>query len=66
MLDQNSMIQAEYLKRLYANRFNINERKSKGRPTSLSLLKIYLKLPFLWNIFGGQFFLKASKPARIF
>jgi SAM-dependent methyltransferase len=34
---------------------------TKGRPASSSLLKIYLKLPFLWRFWGGQMFVKASK-----
>lgn len=34
---------------------------TKGRPGSPSLLKLYLKLPFLWNFLGGQMFIKASK-----
>lgn len=34
---------------------------TKGRPASPSLLKLYLKLPFLWNFLGGQMFIKASK-----
>lgn len=35
---------------------------TKGRPASTKLLRIYLKLPFLWNFLGGQMFIKASKP----
>ena len=35
---------------------------TKGRPASPLLLKIYLKLPFLWQFLGGQMFVKASKP----
>lgn len=35
---------------------------TKGRPGSPNLLKLYLKLPFLWNFLGGQMFIKASKP----
>ncbi|MBW4648117.1 MAG: class I SAM-dependent methyltransferase [Kastovskya adunca ATA6-11-RM4] len=35
---------------------------TKGRPASPALLKLYLKLPFLWNFLGGQMFIKASKP----
>ncbi|MEG4147773.1 methyltransferase domain-containing protein [Microcoleus sp. Pol12B5] len=35
---------------------------TKGRPASPLLLKIYLKLPFLWRFLGGQMFVKASKP----
>ena len=31
-----------------------------GLPSSLFLLKIYLKLPFLWNIFGGQMLVLAE------
>lgn len=34
---------------------------TKGRPASPLLLKIYLKLPFLWQFLGGQMFVKASK-----
>ncbi len=34
---------------------------TKGRPASPWLLKIYLKLPFLWQFLGGQMFVKASK-----
>ncbi|MDM3849270.1 MAG: hypothetical protein PT119_04635 [Aphanizomenon gracile PMC627.10] len=34
---------------------------TKGRPSSPKLLKIYLKLTFLWNLLGGQMFIKASK-----
>ena len=34
---------------------------TKGRPTSPWLLKVYLKLPFLWRVLGGQMFIKASK-----
>ena len=35
---------------------------TKGRPASPKLLKLYLKLPFVWNFLGGQMFIKASKP----
>ncbi len=35
---------------------------TKGRPSSPTLLKIYLQLPFFWRFFGGQMFIKASKP----
>lgn len=35
---------------------------TKGRPASPFLLKLYLKLPWLWQFFGGQMFIKASKP----
>jgi SAM-dependent methyltransferase len=35
---------------------------TKGRPASPLLLKVYLKLPFLWRFLGGQMFVKASKP----
>ncbi|TAE67399.1 MAG: methyltransferase [Oscillatoriales cyanobacterium] len=34
---------------------------TKGRPASPLLLKVYLKLPFLWGFLGGQMFVKASK-----
>ena len=34
---------------------------TKGRPASPSLLKLYLKLPFIWKFLGGQMFIKASK-----
>jgi SAM-dependent methyltransferase len=30
-------------------------------PKSLFLLKLYLQLPFLWKLFGGQMFVVASK-----
>ncbi|MEI6426840.1 MAG: methyltransferase domain-containing protein [Pseudanabaena sp. ELA607] len=35
---------------------------TKGRPSSTWLLKIYLRIPFLWNFLGGQMFVKASRP----
>jgi hypothetical protein len=35
---------------------------TKGRPSSILLLKIYLKVPLLWRVFGGQLFIKASRP----
>lgn len=35
---------------------------TKGRPASPELLKLYLKLPFLWYFLGGQMFIKAAKP----
>lgn len=35
---------------------------TKGRPASPKLLRLYLKLPFLWKFLGGQMFIKASKP----
>ena len=35
---------------------------TKGRPSSTLLLSIYLKIPFIWNFFGGQLFIKASRP----
>ncbi len=38
---------------------------TKGRPASPKLLKLYLKLPFLWNFLGGQMFIKASKPPEV-
>lgn len=34
---------------------------TQGRPSSTKVLKLYLKLPFLWSFFGGQMFVKASK-----
>lgn len=34
---------------------------TKGRSGSPSLLKLYLKSPFLWSFLGGQMFIKASK-----
>ncbi len=34
---------------------------TKGRPASPLLLKVYLKLPFLWRFLGGQMFVKALK-----
>jgi ubiquinone/menaquinone biosynthesis C-methylase UbiE len=33
-----------------------------GYPTPAVLLQLYLKLPFLWNIIGGQMFCCAVKP----
>jgi|SRR6478672_2528421 len=35
---------------------------TKGRPASPTLLKVYLKLPLLWQFLGGQMFVKAVKP----
>lgn len=35
---------------------------TKGRPAAVWMLRLYLKIPFLWSFFGGQMFLKASKP----
>jgi 2-polyprenyl-3-methyl-5-hydroxy-6-metoxy-1,4-benzoquinol methylase len=35
---------------------------TKGRPASPNLLRLYLKLPFIWKFLGGQMFIKASKP----
>jgi SAM-dependent methyltransferase len=35
---------------------------TKGKPSSPSLLRIYLKFPFVWNFLGAQMFIKASKP----
>ncbi|MEH2198982.1 class I SAM-dependent methyltransferase [Nostoc sp.] len=35
---------------------------TKGRPASSNLLRLYLKLPLLWNFMGGQMFIKATKP----
>jgi hypothetical protein len=35
---------------------------TKGRPASPKLLRLYLKLPLIWNFLGGQMFIKASKP----
>ncbi len=35
---------------------------TKGRPASPELLRLYLKLPFMWKFLGGQMFIKASKP----
>ncbi|BAY77154.1 hypothetical protein NIES25_36140 [Nostoc linckia NIES-25] len=35
---------------------------TKGRPGSPNLLKLYLKLPFIWNFLGAQMFIKATKP----
>jgi SAM-dependent methyltransferase len=32
---------------------------TKGRPSSPRLLSLYLKLPFLWRIFGAQMFVRA-------
>lgn len=38
---------------------------TKGRPGSPNLLRLYLKLPFLWNFLGGQMFIKASKSPAV-
>ena len=38
---------------------------TKGRPSSPNLLKVYLKIPLLWKILGGQMFIKASKPLHL-
>ena len=38
---------------------------TKGRPASPLLLKVYLKLPFLWRFLGGQMFVKALKPNNL-
>lgn len=35
---------------------------TKGRPSSTLLLKIYLRVPLLWQFLGGQLFVKASRP----
>jgi SAM-dependent methyltransferase len=35
---------------------------TKGKPSSPSLLRIYLKFPFVWNFLGAQMFINASKP----
>lgn len=35
---------------------------TKGRPSSPTLLKIYLKLPLAWRLLGGQMFIRATKP----
>ena len=35
---------------------------TKGRPASPFLLNLYLRLPFMWSFWGGQMFIKASKP----
>ncbi len=37
---------------------------TKGRPTKAWMLRLYLKLPIVWPIFGSQLFVKASKPVR--
>lgn len=34
---------------------------TKGKPTSPFLLHLYLKMPFVWPIFGAQMFVKAVK-----
>ncbi len=34
---------------------------TKGRPSSPKLLRLYLKLPFVWQFLGGQMFVKATK-----
>lgn len=35
---------------------------TKGRPSSTLLLKLYLKMPIAWYFFGGQMFVKATRP----
>lgn len=37
---------------------------TQGRPSAPQLLSIYLKIPLLWQFFGGQMFIKASRPMR--
>lgn len=34
---------------------------TKGRPTSAALLRVYLTLPILWRVFGGQMFVVARR-----
>ncbi len=34
---------------------------TKGRPSSPWLLSLYLRLPLLWQLLGGQLFVKASR-----
>jgi len=35
---------------------------TKGRPSSPALLRIYLRVPLLWHIFGAQIFARAHAP----
>ncbi|MGF1458807.1 MAG: class I SAM-dependent methyltransferase [Leptolyngbyaceae cyanobacterium] len=35
---------------------------TKGRPSAVWMLKLYLKLPIAWKLLGGQMFVQASKP----
>jgi len=36
---------------------------TKGRSSSPLLLRVYLGVPLLWRVFGGQIFVKAVRPA---
>ncbi len=38
---------------------------TKGRPSAVWLLRLYLKLPIAWKLLGGQMFVQASKPVRL-
>ncbi|MBE7386073.1 MAG: methyltransferase domain-containing protein [Leptolyngbya sp. SIO1E4] len=38
---------------------------TKGRPTAVWMLNLYLKLPLLWQVLGGQMFVQASKPIKL-
>jgi SAM-dependent methyltransferase len=35
---------------------------TKGRPSSPALLRVYLRVPLLWRIFGAQIFARAHAP----
>lgn len=37
---------------------------TKGRPSAVWMLKLYLKLPIAWKILGGQMFVEAVKSAN--
>lgn len=37
---------------------------TKGRPSAVWLLRLYLRLPIAWQILGGQMFVQASKPVQ--
>ena len=36
---------------------------SQGSTPPLAFLKLYLKLPFAWKVFGKQFLVVAEKPS---
>ena len=37
---------------------------TKGRPSAVWMLRVYLRLPIAWKFLGGQMFVQASKPMR--
>jgi SAM-dependent methyltransferase len=38
---------------------------TKGRPSAVWMLKLYLRLPIAWALLGGQMFVQASKPPSL-